>query len=468
MSTQTLSRPATRGVLDDLLSERRPDAASSRLLDEALQRHKREGLELAVRARWIALSAIGGLLIYLGPDWHVLYYIGILVLFGLIGWAQSRIGTYGRSRLEMLLIFADLALLTFTLVVPNPFRQEVWPLAIQFRFDGILYYFVFLAVAALSCSWRTILTIGTWTVGLWALGVAWVIWQPVRFPELTVAVMNALPRNPELIAFLDPNSVVLPSRVQDIIIFAIVASILALVTWRSDRLLRLQAGLERERANLGRYFSPNVVEVLALNDTPLKQVRSQNVAVLFVDIVGFTAYADQKEPAVVIQTLRAFLALMEAQVFEHGGTLDKYLGDGLMATFGTPASGSQDATSALLCGKAMLRAMRDWNHTRQARGEAPMHVGVGIHYGPVVTGDIGASRLEFAVIGGTVNLASRLESLTRAKGVALIASDDLIRRVIEENASHRSALNGLIEQTPESIKGVKAPVGYWSLTASVA
>ena len=153
LSAQTISAPATRGVLDDLLTERRADVASSRLLDEALQRHKREGLQLAVRARWIALAAIGGLLIYLTPEWSVLYYLGILVLFGLIGWAQSHVGSYGRSRRELALIFADLALLTLTLIVPNPFRQEPWPLAIQFRFDGILYYFVFLAVAALSCSW---------------------------------------------------------------------------------------------------------------------------------------------------------------------------------------------------------------------------------------------------------------------------------------------------------------------------
>src|ERR1700735_2949743 len=98
-----------------------------------------------------------------------------------------------------------------------------------------------------------------------------------------------------------------------------------------------------ERGNLARYFSPNVVEELSGHDEPLRQVRTQNVAVLFVDIVGFTAFADARTPDEVVRTLREFHALMEREVFRHSGTLDKYLGDGLMATLGTPFGGTADA-----------------------------------------------------------------------------------------------------------------------------
>jgi adenylate cyclase len=446
--------------------EPRRAAATSPLLEEALERHKREGLELAVRARWIALLVIGVLLIYLTRSWTVIYYEIILVLFALIAWAQSRVGRHGRSGLEMALIFADVALLTFTLIVPNPFREVDWPAAMQFRFDGMMYFVVFLVGAALSCSWRTIASIGTLTVVLWSAGVAWIMLQPVLHPELSVAVKQSLSGHPQLFDLLDPNSVLLPGRVQDVIIFGIIAATLTLVTWRSDRLLRRQAGLERERTNLSRYFSPNVVDVLARNDEPLKQVRAQNVAVLFVDIVGFTTYADQKEPAAVIQTLREFLGLMETQVFQHGGTLDKYLGDGLMATFGTPVAGDQDASASLLCGKAMLSAMQAWNANRITAGEPPLKISVGLHYGPVVTGDIGANRLEFAVIGSTVNLASRLESLTRAKSVSLIASDALIERAAIEQGSRDAVLAGLTKHSGEAIKGVSQPVHFWSFIAT--
>ena len=119
--------------------------------------------------------------------------------------------------------------------------------------------------------------------------------------------------------------------------FLIVAMTLALAARRANALLISHAGIERERTNLARYFSPNVVEQLSRNDEPLKQVRTQNVAVLFADIVDFTAYADGRSPMEVIGTLRQFHERMEREVFRHDGTLDKYLGDGLMATFGTPS-----------------------------------------------------------------------------------------------------------------------------------
>ena len=100
---------------------------------------------------------------------------------------------------------------------------------------------------------------------------------------------------------------------------------------------------------------------------------------------------------------------MEQEVFRHSGTLDKYLGDGLMATFGTPFVGEADAGNALRCAQAMMAAADRWNNQRKTAGETPIRVSFGLHYGPVVLGDIGLTCLEFAVIGSTVNAASRLD-----------------------------------------------------------
>ena len=132
------------------------------------------------------------------------------------------------------------------------------------------------------------------------------------------------------------------------------------------------------------------------------------MAVLFVDIVGFTRFASERDPQAVIEILRGFHSRMEAEVFRHGGTLDKYLGDGLMATFGTPFPSDQDAINALRCARAMIDSLARWNAERRAAGEPEIAGSFGLHYGPVVLGDIGANRLEFAVIGNTVNVASRL------------------------------------------------------------
>jgi adenylate cyclase len=252
------------------------------------------------------------------------------------------------------------------------------------------------------------------------------------------------------------------ARIQEIVVFMIAAVTLAIAVRRGNNLLIQHAAVERERTNLARYFSPNVVEELSKHDEPLKQVRTQNVAVLFVDIVGFTAFAETRTPEEVVQTLREFHARMEQEVFRYNGTLDKYLGDGLMATFGTPFAGDADASNALRCAQAMMTAVDAWNKQRAAAGEPPIRVSFGLHYGPVVLGDIGLTCLEFAVIGATVNAASRLESLTRSLDCALVASDDLVRRAKAEVGSTDSEFQPLVAQAPQSIRGLEQPIAIWT------
>ena len=127
--------------------------ATLKFAEAALAESKREGLLLAVRARWVALAVTAVTLPIVNPNWEVLYYVVMLGLFALNGWAQLRIGkTAGRSRPELFLIFCDLALLTFLSVVPNPWSTVNWPLAMQFRFDSFLYFFIFLATATMAYS----------------------------------------------------------------------------------------------------------------------------------------------------------------------------------------------------------------------------------------------------------------------------------------------------------------------------
>lgn len=254
----------------------------------------------------------------------------------------------------------------------------------------------------------------------------------------------------------------MPQRFQEIIVFLIVAVTLALAVRRSNALLISHAGIERERTNLARYFSPNVVEQLAGNDEPLKQVRTQDVAVLFADIIGFTAYADGRSPIEVIGTLRQFHERMEREVFRHGGTLDKYLGDGLMATFGTPFAGDSDAGNALRCAQAMVRSIDELNRERNAGSEPPIHVSVGLHYGEVVLGDIGLNRLEFAVIGTAVNAASRLEALTRELGCAIVASDALVQRARREPGHSSGDVALFVARPAQSVRGLEQPIGIWT------
>ena len=435
---------------------------TQKFAEAAIADSKREGLLLAVRARWVALAVIAVTLPIINPNWDVIYYIVMLGLFAVIGWAQLKVGKVGRSQPELFLIFCDLALITLLTVVPNPFSAESWPIGMQFRFETFIYFFVFLATGILAYSWRTVVAMGFWTSAVWAIGVGWAYLQPETHAELSERVRAAIGSDPRMFHIINPTAIGIPERFQEITVFLIVAMTLALAVRRSNALLISHAGIERERTNLARYFSPNVVEQLSGNDEPLKQIRTQNVAVLFADIVDFTAYTDGRSPMDVIGTLRLFHERMEREVFRHGGTLDKYLGDGLMATFGTPSASDSDAGNALRCAQAMIASISEFNRERKSRGEPPIRVSVGLHYGEVVLGDIGLNRLEFAVIGTAVNAASRLESLTRELGCAMIASDDLVRQARAEASSSDADFVHLAAQPPRTIRGLEQPVGIWT------
>ncbi|NDW45844.1 adenylate/guanylate cyclase domain-containing protein [Ruegeria sp. PrR005] len=435
----------------------------NRFTEAALERHKREGLELAVRARWVAMVVIAVLLVFVNPQWEVLYYHGILGLIALNGWFIRRAGRVGQSRTELFLIFVDLLIMTLGMIVPNPFSEDVRPLAMQYRFDNFQYFFVILAAGTLAYSWRTVIAIGTWTGVMWTLGWVAAWWLATPIPELTQRAATAFFGYPDVIEFLDPNSFMPELRVQEVVVFLIVAVTLGVSVRRFNRLLMNNAGLERERANLSRYFSPNVVDALSQNDEPLKQVRQEDIAVLFIDIVGFTRFAAGRDPYEVIEVLRGFHARMEAQVFRHHGTLDKYLGDGLMATFGTPVAGERDATNALACAREMVVEIEKWNRERKHAGETEIHAGIGLHFGPAVLGDIGANRLEFAVIGNTVNVAAKLEAQTRLCAAKIVISDELHDQVLEENGGASRLLEGFSKRENESLPGIGDPMTVWTL-----
>jgi adenylate cyclase len=213
------------------------------------------------------------------------------------------------------------------------------------------------------------------------------------------------------------------------VILLVVAGGLAVMVQRSRRLVLRQVAAERARANLARYFSPNLVDALAESDTPLRATRSQEVAVLFVDMVGFTQMAAHATPEAVIALLRDLHRRMVAAVFLHGGTVEKYLGDGLMVTFGTPHAAADDAARTLACVRAMRGAIAAWNTERAGAGAPPIRIGIGAHHGPVVVGDLGDERhLERAVVGDTVNVASRLQELARSLDADVVVSDALVRR----------------------------------------
>lgn len=450
-----LPRPAELRRQEEELARRNP------LLARAQEEEKRQGQLLAVRARTAALIATGALLLWINPRFEVVYYLAILGLFVALGLAQLRYARVGQSRVELALILGDLILLTFTLVAPNPLAQEQWPTAVQYRFEGFIYFFIFLAGSTLAYSWRTVQTLAFACAVIWLAGAGLVYWFGTTMPQLSTGVEAALEGYPRLFGFLDPNSVRFDSRVQEVVVFTIVAFILALKARRSNEMLIRQATIAAERANLSRYFPPTMVDELALRNEPMGRERSQEVAVLFADIVGFTRMAEAMTPADTIATLREFHAVIEDAVFSNRGTLDKYLGDGVMASFGTPQTTPDDAANAIAAAFAMHEGVKRLNMTRGARGLEPIRLSVGVHFGPVVLGDIGSERrMEFAMLGDTVNVASRLESATRETGASIVVAQAVLDAM--QNAALREYWQSRFAGRSEKVlRGRSGTIAVW-------
>jgi adenylate cyclase len=227
---------------------------------------------------------------------------------------------------------------------------------------------------------------------------------------------------------------------------------------------RQRMAAERARNNLSRYFSPNIVELLAAQDEPLGAGRRETVAVLFADIVGFTRIAEVMAPEDVLALLREFHTRMTSQIFASGGTVDQYMGDGILAVFGVPAASSNDAANALNCAETMLHALECWNDERQGRGEARLDIGIGLNYGPVVLGDVGSEHsMSFAVIGDTVNTAARFQALTRSLGTPLVVGDAVVRAVHAMSPETTAERIGRLEDRGEhSLRGRANPVRLWT------
>jgi adenylate cyclase len=312
-------------------------------------------------------------------------------------------------------------------------RQHVGP-AITFATWTPMLYFVFIVVSTLRLNFTLPFYTGA-VSGLSLLGVARAFIDPADPATLNLWLMQ-LPKAGLMVAS------------------GVIAGLVGMRLGAKFRQAAEQTVLRERVTNLfGQHVSPAVLERLLSAPTDIAD-EAREVCVMFLDIRDFTAEARMRSPGEVVAFLNSAFAFMIEAVDRQGGIVNKFLGDGVMAIFGAPLVDPEAARHAVAASREILAEI---DRRGLADGPWPLRVGIGLHFGAVVTGNIGSPRRkEFTAIGDAVNLASRFEQLTKAHPARLIASEAVVAAL--NGAGPSAAPLGSVD-----IKGYPAPIPIWRL-----
>ena len=305
-------------------------------------------------------------------------------------------------------IVVDMALL---LVLIWSFHLEYGqPPSFYLKAPTMIYVFIFIGLRVLSFRARYVVAAGITAAAGWAMLSAYAILASGGWEMVTR----------DYIEYMTSNSILIGAEVDKIIAILVVTLILAVAMNQARRLVVRSAAEGEAARDLARFFSPEVAHQITASAQVIEagSGEARDAAIVFCDIRGFTRFSHTVPPGEVIAMLTDYQRALVPAIQAHGGTIDKFMGDGIMATFGAARPSETAAADALRAVDAVMEAAADWNRRGTGEGRPAHRVNAAAAFGPIVFGAVGdRERLEYTVIGDPVNQAAKLEKANRTEAV---------------------------------------------------
>ncbi|MFM2423139.1 MAG: hypothetical protein RL291_1669 [Pseudomonadota bacterium] len=332
----------------------------------------------------------------------------------------------------------------------------IWSFHVQYgqsppfalKLPTFVYFFLLIVLRALCLDWRYVVVAGVSAAVSWGL--------------LTVLVLaRSAPdvRTRSLVTYMSENRVLLGAEIEKIAVLLAVTALLAFVVYRAEVTLARALTLEAKGDVLSRFMSHGLADAIVQSGADVNpgQAEERDAAVLVLDIRGFTRFAADHSAKDVVALLTAAHARIVPIVRAHGGVIDKFLGDGLMATFGAVKPSTTAAADALRALDATMAIVASWREEVSARGEpTSLDINGAVAAGPVLFATLGAlDRLEYTVIGPAANLAAKLEKHNKRAGTRALTTDKTLEFAVAQGYTQRPNLRTIrdeyIQDTPDLV-----------------
>ena len=322
------------------------------------------------------------------------------------------------------------------------------PPGLSLKAPTLLYIFILIALRALRFEARYVLFAGASAIIGWLILLGYAI----RYSP-----------NPDVITrdyvhYITSTDILIGGEVDKILSILAVTVVLCVALSRARRILVRSMAEQSAAKDLSRFFSPDVAARITASENLVRagQGETRDAAILYLDIRGFTALAHRLPADDVMALLAEYQSRMVPVIQRNGGSIDKFLGDGILATFGAVLTTESYAADAIAAAESLLGELDTWNQRRLSRGLAPLRMGAGVAVGAVVFGAVGDdTRLEYTVIGDAVNLAAKLEKHCKTEAVRALTTTDAMARARQQGYAGAATHDIL---PARAVEGIEEPL----------